>query len=109
MWFRIDFLREQKMENTKNLLAGSFNKKSLLVASLGFKIRDDDLLEIFSAVGSVTSAKVVMDYSGRSRGYGFVEMEDENLARVAINKLDGTIHFSHEIIVTPLTSSLFYD
>ena len=75
------------------------NKKKLFVASLSFKIRDDQLREIFSEVGPVVSAKVVMDRDGRSRGYGFVEMENEDLASVAISKLNGSVHLGREIVV----------
>jgi len=75
------------------------NKKKLFVASLSFRMRDDDLQEIFSSVGNVVNAKVVIDRDGRSRGYGFVEMETEDEADNAINKLNKTIHFNREIVV----------
>lgn len=75
------------------------NKNKLFVASLSFKIKDDELFEIFSAIGQVVSAKVIFDREGRSRGYGFVEMANEEEAVEAIEKLNGSSHFGREIVV----------
>ena len=77
--------------------SGQNNK--LFVASLSFKIRDDHLLDIFTAVGNVVSAKVIIDRDGRSRGYGFVEMSSEEEAQKAISILNGSSHFGREIVV----------
>lgn len=76
-------------------------EKKLFVASLSFKIRDEDLRIIFEegTGGKVISAKVIMDRDGRSRGYGFVEMSTPEEAEVAIRKLNGTNHFGRDIVV----------
>lgn len=76
-------------------------EKKLFVASLSFKIRDEDLRIIFEegTGGKVISAKVIMDRDGRSRGYGFVEMSTSEEAEIAIRKLNGTNHFGRDIVV----------
>ena len=62
----------------------------LYVGNLPFEINDDELQELFSAHGAVTSAKVITDReTGRARGFGFVEMEQEGDAQKAIQSLDG--------------------
>ncbi|HLX55045.1 MAG TPA: RNA-binding protein [Aquella sp.] len=71
----------------------------LFVASLSFKIRDAELTEIFSSVGSVVSAKVILDRDGRSKGFGFVEMATPEEAEAAITKLNGSNHFGRDIVV----------
>ena len=54
-------------------------------------MRDAELQEVFTNFGSVLSAKVVMDrFSGRSKGFGFVEMESPEEAQKAMSALNGT-------------------
>jgi RNA recognition motif-containing protein len=68
---------------------GTSMSKNLYVGNLSFKCTADDLRELFSQHGSVTSAQVVSDReTGRSRGFGFVEMADGGDA--AIEALNGT-------------------
>ena len=63
---------------------------NVYVGNLNYRLRDDDLKQIFSDFGEVVSAKVIMDRdSGRSKGFGFVEMSDEESAQKAIESLDG--------------------
>lgn len=76
-----------------------YMENKLFVASLSFKIRDADLAEIFSSVGNVLSAKVIMDRDGRSKGFGFVEMATSEDADVAITKLNGSNQFGRDIVV----------
>ena len=58
--------------------------KKLYVGNLSIGATDDDLLELFSRYGAVTSASVVMDRNtGRSRGFGFVEMSDGGEVAIA--------------------------
>ena len=65
--------------------------KKLFVGNLPFAVTDFDLEDLFKGYGEVTSAKVIVDRrTGRSRGYGFVEMGTENLAQQAIEGLNGT-------------------
>lgn len=62
----------------------------LYVGNLAYSVRDEDLLQHFSAHGTVQSAKVMMDRdSGRSKGFGFVEMGSAAEAQAAIDALHG--------------------
>ena len=62
----------------------------LYVGNLPYSFRDEDLQQQFGAHGTVTSAKVMMDRdSGRSKGFGFVEMADDAQAQTAINAMNG--------------------
>jgi RNA recognition motif-containing protein len=57
---------------------------------LAYSVRDDSLLQAFSQFGTVTSAKVMMDReTGRSKGFGFVEMGSDPEAQAAINGMNG--------------------
>ena len=63
---------------------------NLFVGSLSWNVTDDQLKEFFSAAGTVTSAKVITDRdSGRSKGFGFVEMSSDEEAQKAIKELNG--------------------
>lgn len=63
---------------------------NIFIGNLSFKTTDDDLLTAFEKVGTVTSARVAKDRdTGRSRGYGFVEMPDDAKAKKAIETLNG--------------------
>lgn len=66
---------------------------NIYVSNLSFNVQDEDLKELFTSFGEVTSAKVIMDRTtGQSRGFGFVEMADTTAAKKAIAELDnGTI------------------
>lgn len=62
----------------------------LFVGSLSFSVDSGALGEFFAAVGEVSSAKVITDReSGRSKGFGFVEMSSEDQAQAAIEQLNG--------------------
>ena len=62
----------------------------LYVGNLAYSVRDDSLLQAFSEFGTVTSAKVMMDReTGRSKGFGFVEMGSDPEAQAAINGMNG--------------------
>ena len=62
----------------------------LYVGNLSYSVRDDDLQQKFGEFGSVQSAKVMMDRdSGRSKGFGFVEMGTAEEAQAAIRALHG--------------------
>ena len=61
---------------------------------------EQDLVDLFAQVGHVTSATVITDRaSGRSKGFGFVEMSNDQEARAAIERLNGTILGNRTIIV----------
>ena len=62
---------------------------NIYVSNLSFNVQDEDLKEFFTEYGEVTSAKVITDkFSGKSRGFGFVEMSDDEAAKKAIAELD---------------------
>lgn len=61
---------------------------NLYVSNLAYTVTDDDLRNAFAAFGNVSSARVITDReTGRSRGFGFVEMPDDNEATAAIRGL----------------------
>ena len=65
--------------------------KKLYVGNLPFSADDTSLQEIFAQAGTVESAKVITDRdSGRSKGFGFVEMSTDEEATAAISKFNGT-------------------
>ena len=72
----------------------------IFVAKLDYNTDDYALEEAFATYGTVDSAKVIMDRdTGRSRGFGFVEMSNEEEARAAIKGLDGSDLDDREIVV----------
>ncbi len=63
----------------------------LYVGNLPFSVNSDDLEQMFSGYGAVTSAQVISDReTGRSRGFGFVEIESDDAGRKAIEEMDGS-------------------
>ncbi|MBD3872584.1 MAG: RNA-binding protein [Acidobacteria bacterium] len=64
--------------------------KKLFVGNLAYSVGDDDLEALFTEHGTVVSAVVIRDReTGRSRGFGFVEMETEEMAETAAGAIDG--------------------
>lgn len=64
--------------------------KKLYVGGLDYGVTSDQLGEFFAQAGKVVSADVIMDrYTGRSKGFGFVEMSTEKEAQEAVKMLDG--------------------
>ncbi len=64
---------------------------NIYVGNLSYGMTDETLQEAFSAHGTVDQAKVIVDrVTGRSRGFGFVEMADEDEGRAAIETMNGT-------------------
>lgn len=75
--------------------------KKLYVGNLPYSADDQSLNSIFSEYGSVESARVIMDRdSGRSKGFGFVEMSTESEAAAAITRLHGADLDGREMKVT---------
>jgi cold-inducible RNA-binding protein len=75
--------------------------KKLYVGNLSYQMTEDSLREVFAAVGEVLSAKIVTDAAtGRSRGFGFVEMANDDDADKAIATLNGTNVSDREINVS---------
>src|SRR5450830_811897 len=72
----------------------------LYVGNLPYSFRDDDLQQAFAAHGTVTSAKVMMERdTGRSKGFGFVEMADDAQAQAAIAGMNGQQYGGRGIVV----------
>src|SRR5690349_19557396 len=72
----------------------------LYVGNLAYSVRDESLQQAFSQFGSVTSAKVMMDReTGRSKGFGFVEMGSDAEAQAAINGMNGQALEGRPIVV----------
>jgi RNA recognition motif-containing protein len=65
---------------------------NIFVSNLSFHTESDNLRDLFTPFGEVTSAKVIMDReTNRSRGFGFVEMADTTAGNEAISKLNGQV------------------
>jgi RNA recognition motif-containing protein len=74
--------------------------KKLYVGNLTFEVTDADLLKMFEPHGTVRSAQVIMDRdTGRSKGFGFVEMESDQQATAAIAALNGQDHGGRAVTV----------
>ncbi len=73
---------------------------NIYVGNLSWSMTDDDLMNLFTQYGSVTSAKILKDkMNGRSKGFGFVEMEDAEAAKTAIANLNETEVQGRKLIV----------
>ncbi|HJX71470.1 MAG TPA: RNA-binding protein [Bacteroidales bacterium] len=73
---------------------------NIYVGNLSYKLNEDDLRQVFEEYGEITSVKIIKDkYSGRSKGFAFVEMADDDEAKAAINELNGTEHDGRKIVV----------
>ena len=74
---------------------------NIFVAGLSYKVNDADLSNLFEEYGVISSAKVVVDrQTGRSKGYGFVEMDDNAAAEKAIAELNGAEYDGRTISVS---------
>jgi RNA recognition motif-containing protein len=74
---------------------------NIYVSNLSFNVQDEDLREFFTPYGEVTSAKVITDReTGKSRGFGFVEMSDDAASKKAIQELNGATVDNRTINVT---------
>ncbi len=75
--------------------------KKVYVGNLSYSMDDQALTDMFSAYGTVESARVVMDRdSGRSKGFAFVEMSSDTEAQTAIEKLNGTEQMGRSLNVS---------
>ncbi len=73
---------------------------NIYVGNLDFKVDENDLKKVFEEYGSVDSVKIITDkYSGRSKGFGFVEMEDNTEAGKAVKELNGATLENREMVV----------
>src|SRR5690606_3994239 len=73
---------------------------NIYVGNLAWKARKQDLIELFEHFGGVSRAFIVRDKrTRRSKGFGFVEMDDEDAAKAAIEALNNTVFLERAIIV----------
>lgn len=73
---------------------------NIFAAKLSFDTQSDDLREVFEEYGEVSSATVIMDkFTGRSKGFGFVEMPNDDEAQNAINALNDSELHGRTIVV----------
>ena len=64
--------------------------KNIYVGNISYSVTEENIQELFEQHGKVNSVKIIIDrYTQRSKGFGFVEMEDENEANEAINAVNG--------------------
>lgn len=73
---------------------------NIYVGNLDYRLNEKDLTDVFAEYGTVISAKIITDkYNGRSKGFGFVEMENQDEANKAIQELDGATFENRKITV----------
>jgi RNA recognition motif-containing protein len=73
---------------------------NIYVGNLSYEVNENDLTEVFEAYGTVNSSKVITDkYSGRSKGFGFVTMENTDEANLAIRELNGAVYEQRDMVV----------
>jgi cold-inducible RNA-binding protein len=74
---------------------------NIYVGSLSFELSEAELKQAFEAFGAVSSARIIMDrYSGRSKGFGFVEMANDVEAKAAIAAMNGKDLKGRKIMVS---------
>src|SRR4030043_525484 len=74
--------------------------KKLYVGSISFDATEESLRDLFSSIGEVESVKIITDRdTGRSKGFGFIEMSSEEDAKKAIEQLNGTKFMERDLIV----------
>lgn len=75
--------------------------KRLYVGNISFRASEEDLKELFSKAGEVVSTKLITDAAtGRSRGFGFIEMSSDSEADKAISMLNGASFMERNIVVS---------
>ncbi len=73
---------------------------NIYVGNLSYKVDENDLKNIFEEYGSVTSVKIIKDkLSGKSKGFAFIEMADNNQAKTAIKELNGGELDNRKVII----------
>ncbi len=73
---------------------------NIFVGSLPFKVEESELKEVFEEFGEVTTVKIITDReTGRSKGFGFIEMPDDEAAQKAISEVNGAELYGRTIVV----------
>lgn len=75
-------------------------KKKLFVGNLSWKATEESLKPVFEAFGKVVSIKIITDHTGRSKGFGFVEMDTDQDAQNAIQGLNEKVHLDRNMRVS---------
>ncbi len=74
---------------------------NIYVGNLDYKVNESELETLFGEFGGVSSAKVITDkFSGKSKGFGFVVMDDDDEAKAAIENLNGTSFKNRDLVVS---------
>ncbi|MEW6410223.1 MAG: RNA-binding protein [Nitrospirota bacterium] len=73
--------------------------KKIYVGNFPYQADEDSLREVFATIGEVLSVKIITDATGRSKGFGFVEMTSDEDAEKAITALNGTTLMGRSIVV----------
>ena len=73
---------------------------NIYVGNLSYEVDENDLIEVFESYGTVNSSKIIMDRdNGRSKGFGFITMENQEEANHAINELNGAVYEERDMVV----------
>lgn len=73
---------------------------NIYVGNLNFKVDENDLEQVFAEYGEVSSCKIISDkYSGRSKGFAFITMDNDDEANTAIQELSGSPLKDREMVV----------
>ncbi len=73
---------------------------NIFIGNLPYSVKESDLQGFFEEYGAITSAKIITDkFSGRSKGFGFVEMDDDEAAKKAVEELNGAELEGRNIVV----------
>jgi RNA recognition motif-containing protein len=91
-------------ESIENLFKKRFSKQfmptTLFVGGISYSSSDQSLADHFASAGTVVSAKIITDrFTGKSRGFGFVEMSSDAEAKAAISSLDGSELDGRKLVV----------
>lgn len=90
-----------KLQDSVLKFSGGRMSKRLYVGNISFKASEEDLRELFSQAGEVVSTKLITDAAtGRSRGFGFIEMSKDSEADKAISMLNGASFMDRNIVVS---------
>jgi len=91
---------ETKGIQAQNNINPSVELMNIYVANVPYSVKDQDLHELFAPFGEVTTAKIIMDRAtNRSRGFGFVEMANDEAGRAAIEGTNGKNFHGRDLVV----------
>lgn len=94
------FFGENPGKQAQTNITQSVELMNIYVANVPYSVKDQDLHELFSPFGEVTSAKIIMDKAtNRSRGFGFVEMANDDAGRAAIEGTNGKNFHGRDLVV----------